>query len=226
MDCIFIPLNTLEMVLPLLSKPLILPAHLHSAVEKRQRSYLTGRACAQFLYDKYHLAWDGLPMYPENHPLREAPQWPNGFVGSISHSKDLAVACMFPKQTLQSVGIDTEHILNHDRALQVRQQILHPLETWVKTPLELSLVFSLKESLYKALNPLLKRFIGFQEVIVQKPSYPAHFTNRLFLNWQPESILEKDIKTYFGENLPPFKGSAQWWLRSDNTGFVFTTYRV
>ena len=234
MDCIFIPLSSLEVISPLLSTPLILPTHLQSAVEKRQRSYLTGRACAQFLYAKYQLEWDGLPMYADTHPLKGAPQWPQGFVGSISHSNDLAVACLFSKQKVHSVGIDTEHIMNQERALQLRSHILHPLETWVKTPLELSLVFSFKESIYKALNPLLKRFIGFQEVIVYEPTpklipetvpQQTPLANQCSLSWRAESTLSKDLKAYFGKHLPPFTGRAQWWQKPDHTGFVFTTYR-
>ncbi len=233
MDCVFIPLNSLEQVMPLLSKPLILPPRLQHAVAKRQRSYLTGRACAQFLYTKYALEWDGLPMYPDTHPQRDSPRWPRGFVGSISHSNNLAVACMAKQETLQGVGIDTEEIMCAERATRLRQQILHPLESWVKTPLELSLVFSFKESIYKALHPLLQRFIGFQEVIV-KPVQPSHSdrpcsaqqsVNRHVLSWQPEHSLKKDLNTYFGQQQPSFEGHGQWFVHADGSGFVFTTYR-
>jgi enterobactin synthetase component D len=234
MDCIFIPLSSLDATLPLLSTPLILPEHLRSAVEKRQRDYFAGRAGAQFLYDRHQVPWDGLPMYPETHPLRGAPQWPEGFIGSISHSKSLAVACMYPRHKVRSVGIDTELIMSAERAQQVRSQILHPRESWVTTPLELSLVFSFKESIYKALHPLLQRFIGFQELWIENPGLRQlpRFTGlapapprHCVLKWQPETLLENDLIAYFTTSKRPrLAGFAQWWTHPEETGFVLTHY--
>ena len=236
MACNFIPLSTLEATLSLLPTPLILPEHLSAAVAKRQRDYLAGRACAQFLYAKYRVPWDGLLTYPDTHPQRGAPQWPEGFVGSISHSKDLAVACMYPGHEVRSVGLDTESIMSPARAEQLRSQILHPREDWVSSPLELTLVFSLKESIYKALHPLLQRFIGFQEVWVQQPQCPTFAHSRfrtLRLSWRPEEQLAKDIKAHLGSLQPPaFEGSTQWWVNtvgsaeSEPTGFVLTHYSI
>lgn len=220
MDCVFLPLDTLQKTLDGLVYPLILPPHLHQAVQQRQQSYLAGRACAQILYSRYGLKWDHLPMHPESHPRRGAPQWPKGFTGSISHSPTLAVASLAPLSRYGGIGIDAERVMSEDKAQRLRSQILHPAETWVKTPLDLTLVFSFKESIYKALHPTLQRFIGFQEVEILPPVLLNAFTFQL--TWSPAPKLRQDLKRCF-KTSPTFMGKGQWWGQPGSIQ-VFTQY--
>lgn len=209
MNCVFIPLETLQETLDSLASPLILPPHLHQAVKQRQQSYLAGRACAQILYPRYGLQWDHLPMYPESHPQHGAPQWPEGFTGSISHSPTLAVATMAPLSRYSGIGIDVERVMSEEKAQRLTTQILHPGEDWVKTALDLTLVFSFKESIYKALHPTLQRFIGFQEVKVYPPLRLNDFAVQL--TWTPDQSLRLDLKSHFKNSSPQFIGKGQWW---------------
>lgn len=173
------------------------------------------------LYHRYALAWDQLPMFPEASPQRGAPQWPHGFVGSISHCQDLAVAALAPCSHLSGMGIDVEQILSEEKTQRLRSHILHPAEHWVTTPLDLSLVFSFKESIYKALHPFLQRFIGFQEVQVHSPLALNAVTVRL--SWTPERALAQDLQRHFNGAPPTFTGKGQWWGKNNPT-HVFTQY--
>ena len=143
---------------PLFPEWLAVPAHLAQAVAKRKNDYLAGRWCAYQLYQHFGLPWDGLPMGESGDPV-----WPRGFCGSISHTRGLAIAVMSPQSEFISLGIDLEHQIADKTAKQVHSQIVHPQEQ-ITNNLDLTRIFSAKESIYKALNPLLNRFIGFDEV--------------------------------------------------------------
>lgn len=159
LSCQFRPKETGDFDLPL-------PAALHKAVVKRQSEYLAGRWCVAELYRQQGLVLP-LPEYQEQGP----PGWPAGWTGSISHSQNRAAAAIAPLSQVRALGLDLEFCMNSQMAGRVRDSILHP-EEWPLLATDslqnLTLIFSFKESLYKALNPLLKRFIGFQEVAVQR----------------------------------------------------------
>jgi 4'-phosphopantetheinyl transferase EntD len=100
---------------------------------------------------------------------RGAPIVPRGH-GSIAHKSGgdrvIAVAIAAP----HLVGIDVE------RALPPRQ----PIERRILTPreqaalgddrAEVALVFALKEAIYKAIDPVVRRYVGFTEVEIDLAS--------------------------------------------------------
>lgn len=98
-----------------------------------------------------------------------APALPEGFAGSISHKRELVVALL--ARGGPGLGIDleetdrerpgvAERVLCPDELVAVRA--LPPERQWVDTVIR----FSVKEALYKALHPFMKRYIGFGEVAV------------------------------------------------------------
>lgn len=185
-----------------------LPPHLSQALLKRQHDYLAGRWCAYRLYQHFGLSWDGLPMAENG-----APQWPYGYCGSISHTRGLAIALMAPLSKALSIGVDLEHIISAKTALQVQKQILHPAEV-IKNAADLTLVFSAKESIYKALNPLLKRFIGFDEVCFDRLDADQ-------LSFRPTGALVADFPAEASQSVSAFR-VADWvltlyWLAAPNS---------
>lgn len=105
-----------------------------------------------------------------------APAVPAGFAGSVSHKRDLAVAILARGEP--GLGIDLEDtsgdrpgvarmVLRAEELAAVEQ--LAPERRWCDTALR----FSLKEAVYKALHPYLRRYIGFGEVAVW-PSPDGH----------------------------------------------------
>lgn len=90
-----------------------------------------------------------------------APRWPNGVTGSITHSHGWAAAIAAPQNQVASIGIDAESILAPERAERLKSEILTARELLNSDGLDrqalahlVTLTFSLKESLYKALFPL------------------------------------------------------------------------
>lgn len=141
-----------------------LPDNLRGAIKKRQVEFLAGRYCVRLCFESF-----GLASVPEitSHEDR-SPAWPEGWVGSISHARSLATAVLARNTTLAGVGIDIEQIIEKPTP-QLAQHIcyddaeLEQVMDRLKLPrdLALTLIFSSKESLYKALYPRLKIFFGF-----------------------------------------------------------------
>jgi enterobactin synthetase component D len=138
-----------------------LPPSLSNAVPKRQREYLAGRCCASEA-----LSRAGFPatFYPERGEDR-LPLWPEEWVGSISHSGDYAMAVAASRHHCSALGIDIQqhaseksmHAIQHLIAKPEELLHLHGMDSHLK-PL---LIFSAKESLYKALYPQVRQIQEF-----------------------------------------------------------------
>lgn len=163
-----------------------LPDPLQKAVAKRQTEFLAGRYCVKQLYQQSRLDLD-LPVYRDH----KSPLWPDGYIGSISHTRGIAAAVLGSKQDYLGLGLDLEPVIHPKTAERVQSMILRPeerqlLETSVDYLRDLTIVFSFKESLYKSLNPTLNRFIGFHEVQVIS-------LHNGIVDWLPLGELKQDL---------------------------------
>jgi enterobactin synthetase component D len=91
---------------------------------------------------------------------RGAPAMPAGWVGSISHKGERAAAIVAAAGD-GHVGIDLEHAIAP--RLDIGRRILTPREHRA-TGRELTRVFAIKEAIYKAIDPIVRRYVGFTEV--------------------------------------------------------------
>lgn len=144
-----------------------IPAHVERAVPKRLSEYVAGRELAQRL-----LASQGCKQSVGRQEEGRAPRWPEGFIGSITHSDGVAASTVLPASQARAVGVDVEHWLTEKTADTVASRIWSPLEAalFLQNGWEfkeaLTTAFSAKESLFKALNPLCGRFFGFPAAVV------------------------------------------------------------
>lgn len=86
------------------------------------------------------------------------PTWPMGVVGSISHAAPWAVAAVSSRRELCGVGVDVETIHPHRAALAdrvVMPEDARSAPSSVSTEQLATICFSLRESVYKCLNPML-----------------------------------------------------------------------
>ena len=102
---------------------------------------------------------------------RGAPAMPPGFVGSISHKREVAVAFAARAEPtpLTTVGIDVE--IPRSLRADIAPRVLTPAERAAIAALdpaardaEVLLRFAAKEAIYKALDPWVQRLVSFQEV--------------------------------------------------------------
>ncbi|MBE7451561.1 MAG: 4'-phosphopantetheinyl transferase superfamily protein [Kofleriaceae bacterium] len=101
---------------------------------------------------------------------RGRPLVPPGRVGSISHKRAVAVALAAAERGW-TVGVDVELVA--PRRIDVSARVLTPAERaavpaapGLARDRAVILAFALKEAIYKAIDPHLARYVGFQEVAV------------------------------------------------------------
>lgn len=152
------------------------------AVAKRRREFATGRWCA-----RRALADLGLPATSVPSGARGAPRWPAGVVGSITHCDGYRAAAVARSRHLRTIGIDAEpHAPLPDGVLnlvaaQAEREHLHALAA-TATDLHVDrLLFSAKESAYKAWFPLTGRWLGFEDVAVTIDVATRGFMARLLV---------------------------------------------
>jgi 4'-phosphopantetheinyl transferase EntD len=120
-----------------------------------------GRACARRALLRLGLNAVAIPVGSRREPI-----WPAGVVGSLSHAGPVAAAAVARREAFAAIGLDIETDAPLDPELigiicrpgEVRQ--LPDAGAGARA----KLLFSAKESVYKALWPVVRRFIDFQEV--------------------------------------------------------------
>lgn len=138
---------------------------------------------------------------------RGAPRLPPTIAGSIAHKSSLAVAIAGPAEA-GSLGLDLEE-LDTPRP-KIAKLVLHPTERehngslpdeqrW----LDLLIRFSLKEAIFKAIDPAVQRYVGFKEAIVH-----------------PHDDGTAGIVLHLAHGEGPFRIDARWSVES---GHVLTT---
>lgn len=152
------------------------------AVDKRRREFTTGRNCA-----RRALCGLGAAPGPILTGERGAPQWPPGIVGSITHCAGYRAAAVAWTRNMVTIGLDAEPdeplpggvldliSLGGERA---RLRGLFgdvPGICWDRV------LFSAKESVYKAWFPLTRRWLGFDEADVTISAAEGTFTARLLV---------------------------------------------
>ncbi|GAA2254038.1 4'-phosphopantetheinyl transferase [Streptomyces ruber] len=136
------------------------------AVDKRRNEFTTVRACA-----REALAGIGHPPVPLVPGERGAPGWPAGVVGSMTHCAGYYAAVVARETDVATVGIDAEpHAALPEGVLEA---IARPEDLTVLATLPSSagvafdrVLFSAKESVYKAWFPVARTFLDFQQATV------------------------------------------------------------
>lgn len=147
---------------------LALPPSMATAVTKRKNEFLAGRWCAQRALRccAPELAGSAIEIGRHRQPL-----WPPGIVGSITHTRDFASVAVARTIHARGIGLDAEVIIGRDVALRIARDIAAEDELSTLTAagdmrpeLALTVVFSAKEALFKALYPQVGRYFDFNDV--------------------------------------------------------------
>lgn len=155
---------------PTLLPSLVLPAHLRAASMKRKNDYLAGRHCAALALARSGCADVALLAASLVADSDGLPLWPSAYLGCITHSGGLALAAVAPRAKVRLLGIDAEVLIGAAAFDGIAALVASPAELDVLhglTPAQrLTLLFSAKESLYKALYPSVRQFFDFDAVRV------------------------------------------------------------
>lgn len=173
------------------------PQSLSKAVKKRQAEYLAGRYIAH-----YTLKQLGIDVFDIPSGKGRSPCWPNKISGSITHTNKKALSAAGHSNHCELLGLDLEVWIKPHTVSEIKQLIINDKEQLVLSTLgwtneqSLTLAFSAKESLFKALYPKVQKYFNFNDARITSISLENHtFTIEL----------EKDLSFDFPRSTE-FKG--------------------
>lgn len=149
-------------------------ADINKAVPKRQHEFATGRLLAAQALKASGCADTKVQRGDNRQPL-----WPPDRVGSISHSHHWAWVAVTKANVLQGLGVDIERVGRLKSRLfdsvftAAEQQRYQGAQAPTNWP---DILFSAKEAIYKAVNPIAGHYIGFHEVDVSITGEGQHFS--------------------------------------------------
>jgi 4'-phosphopantetheinyl transferase EntD len=165
------------------------------AVKKRYQEFAAGRTCA-----RRALLQLGVPPKPILPGPNREPLWPKGVIGSITHCDEYVAAAIAREGRIVALGIDAEENLplpsgfidlvsSGERDSSRRQDVRGVC--WDR------LLFSAKESVFKAWFPLFRTWLEFSDVLVRIARESRSFT-AVVLNDHKEEIIFKGRYAVFG----------------------------
>ena len=148
------------------------------------KAFVSGRRCVRALQKQLNLSQFELPGG------EFGPIWPNELVGSISHSRELAAATILRDAVSVGIDIECQRRLKVDAVRRVATKEEYSRYSVVPN-FDWTLLFSAKESVFKAFSPLARRYIGFQEVELLLDVATQSFSVRYFGNTVDKGLIEK-----------------------------------
>jgi 4'-phosphopantetheinyl transferase EntD len=133
---------------------------------KRTSDFAAGRACARRALQQFGLDDVSIPINPDRRPA-----WPNGFVGSISHTVGFCAAAVAQNLEFSALGLDAELIGRLDRnVLQLiyttsERELLRELPEPERSTFA-TIIFSAKEAFYKCQFAVTGQWLDFHDVSV------------------------------------------------------------
>ena len=182
------------------------PPSIQRSVAKRQAEFLAGRLCARAALQQLDQL-DCVPAIGED----RAPVWPGHISGSITHSTGHAAAIVGHKAQWRGLGMDLENLLTLERAERLAGEILttDELQRMAALPREqiallVTLTFSVKESLFKALYPIVQKRFYFEHAEVLGWSAAGYVRLRLLTDLSAQWCHGTELEAQFvvdGEQL-------------------------
>lgn len=139
------------------------------SVQSRQNEFSTARWLARIGLKKF-----GKKNWPVLTGRLGNPLWPQELIGSISHDGNLCVVVLMYKKKLLNFGIDLIYLPKHnDKFIELAPIFMaHSNElTFMKMLItdinHAALLFSIKESIVKAISHKINDFIDLRSIILQ-----------------------------------------------------------
>lgn len=135
--------------------------------QKRQREFDLGRECAKSQLQSFG-EYSSVGVNSDR-----SPNWPAGFVGSISHSKTWTWASVAMESNIRAIGIDTEVVVSPATRLEIQNEIAceHELiklkQNGLTDEQTLTVAFSAKEAVFKCCYPFIKQYFGFRDAFIE-----------------------------------------------------------
>jgi len=138
------------------------PSNIKHSVKKRRAEYFAGRYSAALAL--HQLGYSNVVV---GTGVQRQPLWPSNVVGSISHSKNYAVATVAKQRDVVLLGIDVEQYLTSTEAQAYQKLVVLNSElaliqqAGIDYQRAIMAAFSAKEAYFKALHPLTNCYFEF-----------------------------------------------------------------
>ena len=149
-----------------ISKVTIKPKNFSLISNKRKSEFISGRICAQKSLERLNIYGEAIGICCDR-----SPRWPENVVGSITHNELRAVAIVASNQNYSNLGIDIECVVTKEVGDLICTTIIDDKEYLMMESVTISqltkeafitLIFSAKESIFKALYRDVGHFFGFE----------------------------------------------------------------
>ena len=132
----------------------------------RRQEFAAGRSAAREALRLCGCETTAIPRERRGNPV-----WPEGFTGSISHCNGIAVAVAVPTFIHSNIGIDIA------RKDSVDPKLAHMIRSPEDSPdVDITLLFSIKESGFKCVYSKVGKIIDFVEATVELDERRQRFT--------------------------------------------------
>jgi 4'-phosphopantetheinyl transferase EntD len=138
-----------------------------NAVPKRIQEFAAGRACAKAALAEFGVREIALHAAPDRQPV-----WPDGFIGTITHTAGFCAAAVAPRTSMLAIGLDTEIV--GAPTIDIWPAISRSEElTWVQSlpareqSAAVTLLFAAKEAFYKCQYPLVGEWLDFHDLLIE-----------------------------------------------------------
>lgn len=154
----------------------------------RKQEFQAGRACARILLTD--MGYINFPLLRGDY---NEPIWPDTIVGSITHADGLCVVTIAKNTDFIGIGIDIEKFIDLESSILQSICTDHEIKylSSVSEPKLVSVFFSIKESIFKCVNPILHRWIDFTEIHTTINPETNQFTCRHVNNDEDMDIFSK-----------------------------------
>jgi len=145
------------------------PESISNSVIKRRAEYLAGRYAALKTITQIDSSVINIPI-----GVNRSPIFPSNIIASISHANNTCICIASTKKEMHYLGIDVEKVLSMKTINEIQNSIINKAErvllnqTQLSTQHAFTLVFSSKESLFKALHPFVQKYFDFNAAQLSK----------------------------------------------------------
>lgn len=168
--------------------------------EKRRAEFRAGRHCARRVLQALGMEEEhAIVRGPEGEPV-----WPVRVSGSISHTAGACLAVGVQQKNMVAIGVDVEK--NQPLKPGVFERIATPAEqvklgllaTSVDSVCLDTVLFSIKEAVYKAYFPVARQWLGFMDVDVELDAAAQRFVCRIITTDRQHVACMDGIAGYYG----------------------------
>jgi enterobactin synthetase component D len=177
----------------------------------RQSIFDMGRACAAELLADLGSSDTSVAMAADRSPV-----WPEGYVGSITHTDDLLGVAVARRKDFRSIGIDAEAIVQPETTVEIDELCMGERERALRDAAGInhqtfsSLCFSAKESFFKCLYPLTGVWFDFQDAEIARFDASLQLLQMRLLRDLPSGFQQGQV----------FGGTFRWTDRLVYTAFA------